>query len=127
MVDQNRGIPDNWVVHDFGAQHPRDFLAGIDVWIYFAHPDWVESFGRTIIEATAVGVPVILPEIYRPLFHDAALYATPQTAVEIARKLHADPAAYNAQAEKARRYVAEQFSYEMHLKRLQRTGVTADG
>ncbi len=118
-------IPANWTVHDFGAQHPRDFLAGIDVWIYFAHPDWVESFGRTIIEAMAVGVPVILPEIYRPLFGDAALYATPQTAVKVARKLHADPAAYDAQAEKARRYVAEQFSYEMHMERLKTAGVQA--
>ena len=118
-------IPANWVVHDFGAMHPRDFLAGIDVWINFAHPDWVESFGRTIIEAMAVGVPVILPEIYRPLFRDAALYATPQTAVEVARKLYADPAAYDAQVEKARRYVAEQFSYEMHIERLKTAGVQA--
>jgi len=58
----------NWVVHDYGSMHPRDFLAGIDVWIYFANSGWVESFGRTIIEAMAAGVPVILPEIYRPLF-----------------------------------------------------------
>ncbi|TQE97098.1 MAG: glycosyltransferase, partial [Spiribacter salinus] len=119
-------IPANWTVHDFGAMHPKDFLAGIDVWIYFAHPDWVESFGRTIIEAMAVGVPVILPEVYRPLFQDAALYATPQTAVEIARKLHADPATYDAQAEKARCYVAEEFSYDMHMKRLNDLGVLID-
>lgn len=116
-------IPQNWTVHEFGSIHPRDFLRDIDVWVYFAHPGWVESFGRTIIEAMAVGVPVILPEIYRPLFQDSAIYATPKTAVETARKLHADPAAYEAQADKARRFVAAQFSHEMHIERLQAAGV----
>ncbi|WP_333684577.1 glycosyltransferase, partial [Pontibaca methylaminivorans] len=114
-------VPDNWTVHPFGSMHPRDFLAGIDVFVYFAHPDWVESFGRTIIEAMANGVPVILPEVYRPLFEDAAIYATPQTAVKKARKLHSDPAAYAAQVEKAQRYAAQKFSYEMHIDRLNRS------
>lgn len=111
-------IPQNWIVHDFGSIHPRNFLCEIDVWIYFANPDWVESFGRTIIEAMAVGVPVILPEMYRPLFKDSALYALPQTAIELARDLHADPAAYDHHVAKAKTYVRENFSYEMHLARL---------
>ncbi|TVR50456.1 MAG: hypothetical protein EA386_00190 [Rhodobacteraceae bacterium] len=110
--------PDNWIVHEFGAKHPRDFLADVDIWIYFAHPDWVESFGRTIIEAMAAGVPVILPEQYRVLFGDAALYATPQTAVQMARRLHADPAAYAAHVARARALVEERFSYEAHIRRL---------
>jgi glycosyltransferase involved in cell wall biosynthesis len=117
------GMPVNWVVHEFGALHPRDFLADIDVFVYFAHPDWVESFGRTIIEAMAVGVPVILPEIYRPLFDEAAIYATPETALPEARRLHADPAAYAAQTDRARRYIAAHFSYDMHMARLRAAGV----
>lgn len=112
------GIPDNWTVHEFGSMHPRDFLADIDIFIYFSHPAWVESFGRTIIEAMAVGVPVILPEIYKPLFQDSAIYATPEDAVEKARKLHADPVAYAAQVERATNYAAANFSYETHLKRV---------
>lgn len=110
--------PDNWTVHEFGSLHPREFLKDIDVWIYFANPDWIESFGRTIIEAMATGVPVILPEVYRPLFKEAALYATPATAVKIARRLHADPAAYRAQVKRAQAYVRANFSYEMHLARV---------
>lgn len=113
------GLPDNWTVHEFGALHPKDFLADIDVFVYFSHPDWVESFGRTIIEAMAVGVPVILPEVYRPLFKDAALYATPQTAVDLARRLHADPDRYNERAAYAQKFVADNFSYEMHMQRLE--------
>lgn len=115
-------IPKNWVVHEFGSIHPREFLADIDVFVYFAHPDWVEAFGRTIIEAMAVGVPVILPEIYRPLFGDAALYATPQTAIDLARRIHADAKAYDAQVKLAMDSVRKRFSYEMHLDRLRALG-----
>lgn len=116
-------IPYNWVVHDFGSLHPCDFLRDIDVWIYFANPGLIESFGRTIIEAMAVGVPVILPEVYWPLFKDSALYATPQTALELARQLHADPVAYDRQVAKAKAYAQENFSYEMHIDRLKKLGV----
>lgn len=112
------GIPANWTVHEFGAMHPRDFLRDIDVFVYFSHPDWIESFGRTIIEAMAVGVPVVLPEVYRPLFRDAAVYATPATAVEAARRLHENPKLYERQVEFARKYAADNFSFEMHIRRL---------
>ena len=118
-------MPRNWVVHGFDSLHPRDFLRDIDVWVYFANPGWVESFGRTIIEAMAVGVPVILPAMYRPLFRDAALYATPRTALEVARALHADPVAYDRQVRIAQAHARENFSYEMHLRRLKGAGVGA--
>lgn len=111
-------LPKNWRVTPFGDTSPKEFLSQHDFFVYFTHPDWIESFGRTIIEAMAVGVPVILNDVYRPLFGDAALYATPQTAVEIARKLHADPVAYAEQVEKAQRLVVERFSYETHLRRI---------
>lgn len=111
-------IPQNWTVHDFGTLHPRDFLREIDVWVYFANPGWVESFGRTIIEAMAVGVPVILPEMYRPLFQDSVLYATPQTALEMAQRLHADPVGYDRHVAKAKAFAQDNFSYEMHINRV---------
>ncbi|MFN4171227.1 MAG: glycosyltransferase [Pseudorhodobacter sp.] len=117
------GLPANWVVHDYGSLHPRDFLRGIDVWVYFANPGWVESFGRTIIEAMAAGVPVILPEQYRPLFGKAALYATPQTALDIARRLHADPAERARQTALARALVRDRFSHAAHAERLRALGV----
>ncbi len=119
--------PGNWVIHEFGALPPRDFLAGIDVWIYFPHPDWIESFGRTIIEAMAAGVPVILPEDYRVLFGEAALYATPQTAVETARRLQADPAARAAQVARARAHVARHYSHDTHAARLRALGIALPG
>jgi len=115
--------PKTWIVHEFGSMHPRDFLKDIDVWIYFAHPNWIESFGRTIIEAMAVGVPVVLPEIYRPLFKNAALYATPESALDTAKKIYANPKEYTKQVNIARKYVSENFSYENHVQRLKPLGV----
>ena len=112
------GVPPGWTVHDFGSIHPRDFLKGIDFWVYFSHPDWVESFGRTIIEAMAMGVPVILPEIYRPLFGEHAIYATPFEVQDIVARLWADPAAYDAHVARALAHVRETYSFEMHVDRV---------
>lgn len=115
------GLPDNWVVHRFNEVDPKKFLSELDVFVYFSHPDWVESFGRTIIEAMAVGVPVILPEVYRPLFKEAAIYGTVHTAADLARRIYRDRQAYETQVERALKYVAENFSYEMHIERLSAT------
>ncbi len=123
VLGEGGTLPPNWVVHEFGALHPKDFLAGIDVFIYFANPGWVESFGRTILEAMAVGVPVILPDFYRSLFKDAALYATPQTAGALARQLHADAAAYASQTRRAQDFVRAKFGFGLHLNRLGILGV----
>ncbi|MCC6002056.1 MAG: glycosyltransferase [Pararhodobacter sp.] len=115
--------PRNWVVHSFNAISPKDFLKELDVFVFFAHPDWVESFPRVVLEAMAVGVPVILPESHRPLFGDRALYATPQTALDVARRLHADPVAYDAQVRRAWDYLEAHYSYAMHARRLHAAGV----
>ncbi len=112
------GIPANWTVHDYGTIHPREFLAGLDIWAYFHHPDWVESFGRTIIEAMAVGVPVILPPEHETLFGDAAVYAQPQSALDAAFRLKRDPGLYARQVQKAQDHLQQWFSHDMHLQRV---------
>lgn len=115
--------PRNWIVHKFGSMRPKDFLFSIDIFIYFTSTHLVEAFGRSILEAMAAGVPVILPNIYQPLFKEAALYATSQTAVSLARELHANPQKYNEQVHIAQEYVRKHFSYQTHLNRLQNLGV----
>lgn len=110
--------PSNWTVHGFGSMKPRDFLASLDVFIYFHHKDWVESFGRTIIEAMATGVPVILSKSYAAVFGDAALYASPETAIEIARDLCADIERYDKQVERALTFVSSQYGFQVHSNRI---------
>ena len=120
-------VPANWRVAPFGARSPREFLADIDVFVYFTNPDWVESFGRAIIEAMAAGVPCILPPSYEAVFGDAAAYAEPRAAADAARRLHADPEAYRAQARRAQALVRARFGHDHHVLRLAEAGVRGVG
>lgn len=111
-------IPKNWFVLEFGEVHPKDFLAALDVFVYYTHPDWVESFGRVIFEAMAVGVPVIIPPVYRPLFGEAAIYAEPHEVRGKIRELMDDDDYYDRQVGKASDYVERHFGYAKHISRL---------
>ncbi|MFO7803157.1 MAG: glycosyltransferase [Desulfovermiculus sp.] len=111
-------IPENWMVYPFNSLAVRDFLAQIDVFVYFTHPGCVEAFGRTPLEAMAAGVPVILPDKFKPLFQDAAIYATPFEVQTIVIQLHQDRQYYQQQAEKGRKFVQKNFGYAEHQRRL---------
>lgn len=113
-------LPENWNVEEFGAVHPKDFLANQDIFAYFTHPDWVEAFGRVIFEPMAVGVPVILPRGvgYEALFGEAAIYADPHQVSSIARDLYRNPSKYVAQVEIASAIIQKKFSYNTHLERI---------
>lgn len=59
--------PPHWELLPFGAMPVEEFLAGIDVFVYFTNPGWRESFGRAIAEAIAAGKLVITdPETAAP-------------------------------------------------------------
>lgn len=111
-------IPSNWEVYDFGALHPKDFLQNVDVYVYYTHPDWVESFGRVVLEAMAVGIPVVVPEVYKPLFGNAAIYADITDVEAVVKNLVEDPVHYREMAERALELVREKFSYSAHVGRL---------
>lgn len=113
-------LPKNWHVLDFGAVHPKEFLSNLDIFIYFTNPGWVESFGRVIIEAMAVGVPVILPHNYRELFNEAAIYVEPHEIKSVIDHLMRDDQFYHAQVETAYNYVERNFGYSKHAARLEK-------
>ncbi len=111
-------IPAAWDVREFGAAHPRNFLAGLDFFVYYHDPRWVEAFGRTILEALASGVPAILPPHFRPLFGDAALYAEPDQVGPLIAALYGDRTAYQAHVAAAESAARARFGYEAHVARL---------
>lgn len=112
------GVPDHWDVLPFGALRPRDFLAELDFFVYFHHPNLVEAFGRTILEAIASGLPAVLPPHFEPLFGRAALYAEPEGVSDLVHTLWHDPSAYDAHVTSATAVVRRRFGYEGHADRL---------
>ena len=114
--------PANWDVVRFGAEEPDEFLRTIDFFVYFHDPDWLEAFGRTILEAMASGVPVILGEHFRSSFDDAALYCTPAGAPALVRELYADPERYRAVVSRAREFAERRYGHQSHLTRLAQLG-----
>jgi glycosyltransferase involved in cell wall biosynthesis len=83
-----------------------------------------EAFGRTIVEALAVGVPVVTDERFTRLFGDAVIVATPQSSMDRVCELLSDPAAYEALAQRGRRWVLAHCDVRQHLERLRGFGLS---
>jgi UDP:flavonoid glycosyltransferase YjiC (YdhE family)/glycosyltransferase involved in cell wall biosynthesis len=121
------GVPPSWEILPFGAMRASDFLRTIDYFVYYHHPNLVEAFGRTVLEAMASGVPVIVPHTFRGLFEDAAIYAAPNEVQDVVHELHADWDRYRNVSSRAVSFVRERFGYESHIARLAGLGVPVDG
>jgi glycosyltransferase involved in cell wall biosynthesis len=111
-------LPDSWQVIPFGSMKPQEFLAQLDFFVYYHHPEWVDAFGRNILEALASGLPVILPPHFDPSFGDAAIYAEPAQVPSIVSQLYADRQAYEEVAALADTWVRATYGYEAHQGRL---------
>jgi len=112
--------PRTWEVTPFGGQSAREFLSGIDVFVYQHHPHLVEAFGRTVLEAMAAGVPVVLSPGFQTLFGDAARYATPSQVAGVVHELWGNPAVMDQQRQRGLAAVQERFSLAAHVARLHR-------
>ena len=110
-------LPSNWQVRPFDSISARDYLHQLDVFVYFPHPDMVESFGRTILEALAVGVPVITDLRFANLFGDALTTCEPHDVVDYLDHLRL-PTNYQATAQYGLEFVADHFSRSAHKRRL---------
>jgi hypothetical protein len=111
-------IPKHWIVEDFGRRDPRDFLADIDFFVYFHHPDLLEAFGRTIMEALASGAVVVLPEHFRQTFGDAAVYTDPDGVAAVVRSLVTNPAGYAKQSQRGIDFINHTYGYGVHVARV---------
>jgi len=118
-------IPPRWTSHRFGAMSVVDFLAGVDVYVYFIDENLAEAFGRAPLEAMAAGVPCILPHSFAELFGDGALYCEPDGVEAEVRRLVADPVFFEERAGAGLRVVQERFSPEALLRKVDGLRVAA--
>lgn len=116
-------LPGHWTAHGFDTVDVREFLHGLDVYVYFTGEGHLEPFGRSPLEALAVGLPTLLPETFRPVFGDAALYTDPAGVREAVEALMGDEERYARQVRRGHEVLRECFSHQAHLRRLAELGV----
>lgn len=109
--------PANWTVHPFGALDPMTFLDEIDFWVYYHHPNWVEAYGRAIMEALRSGAVVVLPEYLRATYGDAAVYAEPSEVTALIESFSRGERDYAAQSLKGQDF-ANALGPDLHARRL---------
>lgn len=109
LTEFMRPLPANWHLFAFNEMPAEDFLAGLDIFVYYHHSHWVEAFGRNVLEAMASGLPCILPPAFATQFGDGAIYARP---CDVRRELMClrDPDQRDAAGRRARRYAEEYFA-----------------
>jgi predicted glycosyltransferase len=108
--------PSNWTALRFGQMAPQDFVKTIDFFLYYHHPDLVEAFGRTVIEAVASGCVAILPPHFEETFGEVALYREAGEAVGAARELHGNWRQFLAQSKRGQKLVAERYGPARHVR-----------
>lgn len=112
--DIRAAAAEGWLLH-FGYVAQDELLALYRGATVVALPSWYEGFGLPVVEAMALGAPVLLSDI--PVFHevaaDAALYAPPGDPAAWAAalgRLFADEPLRRELAERGRRR-AERFTW----------------
>lgn len=118
-----RRLPENWKVLPFGSMAPQAFLHGMDAVVFFIAESGDEAFGRTPLEAMAVGLPCLLPRSFEPLFGDGAVYCEPEEVETRVREFMDDPDLYAAQSARAIAKVERDFSHQALLRRAGALGV----
>jgi glycosyltransferase involved in cell wall biosynthesis/UDP:flavonoid glycosyltransferase YjiC (YdhE family) len=118
--------PDNWQILPFAHNGISDFLAGLDFYVYYHSDQWLEAFGRTILEAICTGLVVILPQEFEVLFGESAVYGPPADVAKTIDYYRSHPEAYAAQSSIARRYAEQNFGSNQLIPRLSALGVNLE-
>jgi glycosyltransferase involved in cell wall biosynthesis len=111
-------LPANWETIAFDKLSVAKFLSGINVFLHFVHDNYIEEFGRNVMEAMAQGVPAILPYSLKETFEDAAIYCAPEDVLAVVQRLVADNDAYTTQSERGYRFVLTTSDQPIVIERL---------
>lgn len=116
-------LPANWKIWEFDEVPPAQWLSELDVFVSFPHPDMIEAFGRTLLEAMAVGVPVVTDTRFAGVFGDAVIACTPDQALNRVSELMADSLLYEEMVQRGEQLVRDRFGFDAHLSRMRSLGV----
>lgn len=108
--------PAAWTVYEVDALPVPAFLRSLDYYVFFQNSVAVEAFGRSILEAIASGLIVILPKSFEEVFGEAAIYVLPNQVSETIMKYHNDAELHRKQLETAAEVVADRFSHESYVR-----------
>ena len=111
-------VPTSWEIMSFDQIDPKEFLGSIEFFVFFPHEGRIEAFGRTIIEAMASGCLVVLPEMFKEIFGNAAVYCEPASVNSTVWTYYSDREAYERQVGIAEAFVRANFSFEKHIQRV---------
>ncbi|WP_246874899.1 glycosyltransferase [Corynebacterium sp. Marseille-P3884] len=112
--------PANWEILARDEEPVVKFLHSLDFFVFFQHPNAVEAFGRSILEAIAANLVVILPKHYEEVFGPAAVYAEPAEVGRLVDEYWSDPELYDRQIQIARKHLESQFTREAFSNRILR-------
>lgn len=113
-------VPSNWIIEPFSSERVPAFLTELDFYVYYHSQAWSEAFGRTILEAIAVGVLVILPPGFASIFGLSAVYCQPSEVVAKIEHFVGNPAAYREHVTGAMQHAQRHFGLGAFLPRLRR-------
>lgn len=120
VIKRVGGVPPNWKVMTINEIPVREFLAGIDFFVYYHHPDWIETFGRAPAEAISAGCVAILPPYFEATFGPAAVYCEPSEALPTVERIAASPHEFAELSRSGRIEINRHYGPGQHLGRLER-------
>ena len=112
-------MPSNWTLYD-GHDGVRNFISNLDFFIHHPHENCVDQDARFIIEAMAVGRPVLLSPAFKSIFGVAAVYVDPPNVWPTISRLWNDEQTYLARAEAGRQFVWRNSDPKLFEERLRR-------
>lgn len=111
-------IPKNWHLYKFDGHDVASFLHELDIYVYYHNSRWIEAFGRAPLEALASGVTVVLPPYLEAVFGEAGLYAEPQDALALTRRVAADDEFRNTHLAQAVEITNDRFGPESFKRKI---------
>ena len=110
--------PEAWISHPKDQMPVRDFLAGLEYFVFYQNSNAIEAFGRAILEAIASNLVVILPPHYEPVFGQAAVYARASDVTTVIESFVRDPERYRSQQQIAHDILNREFTHEAYVRRI---------